>query len=444
MFARTINGIKKSAVLPGIWQTNGAWDKFRSRIKYLLSVLLMFVLCVPQIHAEKITVDKNGTTDYQTIVEALQGAEKGDHIFIRAGRYHENDLQVENQVVIEGEEGTIIDGEHQGYVMVVHADSVVIRNVEIHNSKVSYVDDFAGLLFEQVSGGRVENSTFKGNFFGIYLSKSENVVVENNKLHSSFERESGAGNGIHLWYCKNIEIKNNRVTGHRDGIYFEFVESSTIEGNHSEDNMRYGLHFMFSDSCTYRKNTFRDNGAGVAVMYTEHVVMEENTFIHNWGTASYGLLLKEIKYSKVRNNHFEGNTIGLYTEASTDVQIHHNDFLQNGWAAKVQSNSVDNNFTNNNFIANTFEIGTSGRQNYNQFNGNYWSQYEGYDLDQDGVGDVPYRPVTLFSYLVQRHSTAIILLKSMLVEILNAAERVMPMLTPETLVDEKPKMHEIQ
>lgn len=444
MFARSFNGIGKSAGLPVIWQTSAACDKLWAQMKYLLPALLILASCVPHIHAEKITVGKGDNADYQTIADALQGAEKGDHIVIRAGRYQEHDLQVNKQLVIEGEKGAVIDGGHQGYVMVVHADSVVIRGIEIHNSKVSYVDDFAGLLFEQVSGGRVENSTFKGNFFGIYLSKSENVKVVNNVLHSSFERESGAGNGIHLWYCKNIEIRDNRITGHRDGIYFEFVESSTIEENHSENNMRYGLHFMFSDSCTYRRNTFRDNGAGVAVMYTEHVVMEENTFIHNWGTASYGLLLKEIKYSKVRNNHFERNTIGLYTEASTDVEVHHNDFFQNGWAAKVQGNSVDNNFTNNNFIANTFDVGTNSQQNYNQFTGNYWSHYEGYDLDRDGIGDVPYRPVTLFSYMVQRHSTAIILLKSMLVEILNAAERVMPMLTPETLVDKKPKMHEIQ
>jgi nitrous oxidase accessory protein len=175
-------------------------------------------------------------------------------------------------------------------------------------------------------------------------------------------------------------------------------------------------------------------------MYTQHVVMEENVFIHNWGTAAYGLLLKEIKYSTVRNNRFERNTIGLYTEASTDVAITGNEFLHNGWAAKVQANSVDNRFADNNFIANTFDIATNSRQNYNQFNGNYWSQYEGYDLNRDGVGDVPYRPVSLFSYLVQRHSTAMILLRSMLVDILNAAERVMPVLTPETLVDEQPQM----
>mgnify|MGYP000076637799 CR=1 FL=1 len=413
---------------------------------YIVMICLApLILWSPRLVADQLIVDKAGGSDtYATIKEALQQATDGDHLFIRSGHYLEHNLQVNKSIVIEGEDGAIVDGDHQGYVMVVHADSVTINNLEIHNSKVSYVEDYAGLLFEEVKGGKVTNSRFKGNFFGIYLAKSEGVTIANNELHSKFKRESGAGNGIHLWYCKDIHVHNNRVFGHRDGIYFEFVESSLITENYSENNMRYGLHFMFSDSCAYRNNTFRDNGAGVAVMYTQHVVMEDNTFIHNWGTASYGLLLKEIKYSKVRNNRFEQNTIGLYTEASTDVEITHNEFVENGWAAKVQANSVDNNFKENNFIGNTFDVATNSRQNYNQFDGNYWSHYNGYDLDQDGVGDVPYRPVTLFSYLVQRHSVAIILLRSMLVDLLNAAERVMPVLTPETLVDSKPKMKQIK
>jgi nitrous oxidase accessory protein len=107
------------------------------------------------------------------------------------------------------------------------------------------------------------------------------------------------------------------------------------------------------------------------------------------------------------------------------------------------ANSTDNMFTKNNFTANTFEVSTNSRQNYNEFDQNYWSQYEGYDLDRDGVGDVPHRPVRLFSVLIERQPQAILLLRSLLIDILDATERFLPALTPKTLVDSNPQMNQL-
>ena len=57
--------------------------------------------------------------------------------------------------------------------------------------------------------------------------------------------------------------------------------------------------------------------------------------------------------------------------------------------------------------------------NDNKFDGNYWSSYSGYDLDKDQIGDVPYRPVKLFSYVVNRTPETIILLRSLFVDLIN-------------------------
>ena len=178
-------------------------------------------------------------------------------------------------------------------------------------------------------------------------------------------------------------------------------------------------------------------------MYTSNVEIIGNRFEDNWGSSAYGMLLKEINRSRIENNHFENNSVGLYIEATSRNEVKGNTFRQNGWAIKLMANSTDNMFSENNFIANSFEVSTNSRRNFNEFTGNYWSQYEGYDLDRDGVGDVPHHPVRLFTILVEKQPQSLLLLRSLLIDILDAAEKVMPALTPETLIDIKPQMDQL-
>jgi nitrous oxidase accessory protein len=240
-----------------------------------------------------------------------------------------------------------------------------------------------------------------------------------------------------------VVIAGNQVSGHRDGIYFEFVHHADVHDNVSEGNDRYGLHFMFSDDCDYARNTFRANGSGVAVMYTHRVTMTGNRFEDNWGSAAYGLLLKEISDSRLEHNRFERNTVGLFADGADRLHAEHNEFIGNGWALRLEANATDAWFVKNDFIGNTFDVATNGRELQAHFGGNYWSAYQGYDLDHDGVGDVPHRPVRLFSMVVQRNPPSLMLLRSGFVELLDAAERVLPALTPAALADSAPAMRPV-
>src|SRR6056297_1006715 len=413
------------------------WSKIKQLI--LLCGLVAFAM---NAEAQTITVSPGG--NIPTISKAIEMADSNDVIRLQEGRYAERDIIINKPLTIEGEGAAIIDAEGKGFALIVRADNVTIRNIEVRNTGKSFMDDNAGILLEEVKGGLIENVRLTDNYFGIYLSQSSDTIVRNNIVTASNERETQSGNGIHLWYSKNITIEGNTVRGHRDGIYFEFVEDVTITGNLSEENLRYGQHFMFSDRCLFTKNTYRNNGAGVAVMYTDQVTMTENVFEDNWGSAAYGLLMKEIRKSKVFNNRFENNSIALYMEASSRNRIKHNEFVNNGWALKVMANSMDNQFVKNNFVENSFDVATNSRQNFNIFNKNYWSHYSGYDLDRDGVGDVPYRPVRLFSIIIEKQPEVLVLMRSLLIGILDTAERIMPVLTPEELVDKKPQMARIQ
>lgn len=408
---------------------------------WFISALLFLTGACRAATAQAVIVDVQGSIS--TVQEGINRAQPHDTLFIKKGTYREFDIEIDKPLTLIGEEGSIIDGEKKGFVFIITADSVTLKKLEVRNSSSGFIKDFAGIIVENANHTVLEQLTLTNNYFGIYVARSQGIIIRDNLITASGQRETSSGNGIHLWSSENVHITNNVVTGHRDGLYLQFAKNATITHNTSRDNIRYGIHFMYSDSCHYEANIFRNNGAGVAVMYTSNTEIINNVFEDNWGSSAYGLLLKEINRSHVEGNRFANNSVAMYLEASSRNTITGNTFTQNGWAVKLMANSTDNMFSGNNFIANSFEVSTNSRQHFNTFDGNYWSQYEGYDLNKDGIGDVPHRPVRLFSILIERQPQALLLLRSLLVDILDAAETLMPHLTPKTLIDENPKMAEI-
>lgn len=388
-----------------------------------------------------VVVSPNGPV--RTIAEGVRKASAGDRVLVKAGTYREPTIIVDKPVEIEGVGLPVIDGQGERQIMAIAADDVTVRGLRFANTGTSYVEDRAALRVAGAKRCTIADNRFDNTFFGIYLAEASDCAVERNQLHATAAGEAGSGNGIHMWSSHAITVADNHISGHRDGIYLEFTHASQIRGNLSEGNLRYGLHFMYSNDCRYTDNVFRDNGSGVAVMYSKNVTMIGNRFERNWGGASYGLLLKEISDSHLEGNVFERNTTGLLADGANRLQADRNQFLANGWALKLEASTLDGRFTRNDFIANTFDVVTNNRNITSTFAGNYWDTYKGYDLDRDGVGDVPHWPVRLFSLLAARAEPALVLLRSAFVELLDAAERVLPVLTPDSVNDPRPAMHRI-
>lgn len=407
----------------------------------LIIVLALLTLFSANSFAEKIIVDKKHSLN--SIKKAIEIAKPYDEIIINKGFYSESIIIIDKPLRLTGKDEPVLDGKGKFEIITVNSDSVYITGITFKNAGVSYLKENAAIRLENVKDCVISDCKFFNNFFGIYIAASKNCLVQNNFIQSHGKSETSSGNGIHLWNCSNVKLNNNIIIGHRDGIYLEFVKDALIEKNYSKKNLRYGLHFMFSDGCTYSQNKFENNGAGVAVMYTKNVEMINNYFYDNWGPASYGLLLKDISESRIEKNSFIKNTTGIYMEGCSKSIIEHNVFEKNGWAIKLMANSMNNSFFKNDFISNTFDLSTNSRQNFNSFDGNYYSKYTGYDLDKNGIGDVAYRPVKLFSILAEQQKPTLILINSFFIELLNIAESIFPSLTPETLVDNSPMLRRI-
>ena len=403
-------------------------------MKTLLTITaLLSLLCAS---AGKIVV---GTGQPITSVkQAIAIAKIGDTIILNPGVYKEGNIVITRSLAIIGNGNPILDGQNKYEIFTVSGRNIVIKGITFRNSGYSAMNDYASIKIVDASNVTIENNTIIDAYFAIHISNTTSAIIRRNNIIGSPKSEQLTGNGIHLWKSTHALIDGNHIQGHRDGIYFEFVSLSTVQNNLSENNIRYGIHFMFSNDDTYFNNTFRENGAGVAVMYSKKVNMEWNHFEQNWGPSSYGILLKDISDSYIQHNTFWKNTTALHLEGTSRIDIRQNLFEGNGWAIKVQASCEDNNFHHNNFVGNTFDVSTNGTLVLNTFNNNYWDKYEGYDLDKNGIGDVPYHPVSMYSMIVEETPSTLILLRSFMVSLLDKAEKAIPSLTPENLVDEKP------
>lgn len=404
-------------------------------MKNLVYILFFFCLIC---NAKTITVGK--TYPVKTIKQALALANDGDTIIVTQGVYKEGNIIITKKIAFLGKNYPTLDGQNKAEVLSITADSVIVKGFKIINSGHAALDDPCGIKVYDRSFVRIENNILDNNFFGIYLQNCKNSVIKNNTVKAYGKQEQLIGNGIHCWKSEHLQIIGNRISGHRDGIYFEFVTQSVIWRNIANYNIRYGLHFMFSNDDSYITNVFKGNGAGVAVMFTKNVKMFNNYFEENWGDSAYGLLLKEIADSYIFNNRFARNTSGIYMEGTSRVKVEKNLFEANGWGMKIQASCMENEIVNNNYIGNTFDISTNGSLVLNTFNGNYWDKYEGYDLNKDGIGDVPYHPLSLFAVLTENNPSAMILFRSFMITLLDKSEKVLPSITPDNFIDNKPLM----
>jgi len=405
-------------------------------MKLIIFILSLFFFCTTSAKTIHVGIKQF----YKNITAGIAAALPGDTVLVYAGYYKEKNLVINKRIILKGINHPVLDGEKKYEIISVRSNGVVIDGFRIVHSGISSLEDLSGIKVYDNRNVVIKNNILEDTFFGIYIQNCINCIIQNNQLSASSVEEQQSGNGIHCWKSDSMQVIANKITGHRDGIYFEFVKNSIIWRNTSTKNLRYGLHFMFSNDDTYVGNIFSNNGSGVSVMFSNRIRMFSNYFEENWGDASHGILLKEISDGIMQGNHFIKNTSAIFMEGGNRIYMKYNTFENNGWALKIQASCLDVVLERNNFIGNTFDVGTNGSLVQNTFNNNYWDKYEGYDLNRDKIGDVPYRPVSMYSMIVEKYPPAMILFRSFITSLLDKTEKILPSLTPENLKDNAPLM----
>ncbi len=376
---------------------------------------------------------------------ALAAAGPGDTVVLGAG-VHAGPLKLERAAVLRGEPGAVVDGAGRGTVLQVTSPGALVEGLTIRGSGNRVLTVDAGIHVVRAPDVRLARLRLTDVLYGVHGERSDRLLVEDCSLAGRVRPgdESGGGNGIHLWYTDSVTVRRDTVERFLDGIYLSFANRTHVEASVMERCGRYGLHTMYCQSGRVIDSRLSHNVAGCAIMFSNDLLLTRNEFSHNRGPRTYGVLLRDCSAGRFLDNRLVDNTIAIFMDNSNRNLVRGNLIQDNGWGVLLFSSCAKNTFTGNAFLNNDYPVALDMRRSDNRFDdgttGNFWSENAAYDLDGDGVSDVPYSPVSAFAFVSKQYPDLAILARSPAVVALGVAERVVPALRPSEVVDRFPRV----
>lgn len=402
-------------------------------MKALLGVLLALTLAAPASAASR------EVRPGESIQAAIDAAGPGDVIRIQAGRYREN-LRIAKPLTLSGVDFPTISGGLAGDTIRIASPEVVIDGLIVADSGDDLGAQNAGIYLERGSDRAVVNNCqFSYVLFGLWIEKSDDVVVSNNVITGKRDHPSAQrGNGIQLYYSMGARILANQISFVRDGIYVDVSDHALFRGNRIHD-VRYGTHYMNSHHNTWEDNEAYHNRGGLALMMTRDQVVRNN---RAWGNSDHGIMLRTIQDSVIEGNVVAGNARGFFIYDAEYNVVRNNLVVNNRIGVHLWAGSIHNAVDGNDFIGNQTQVKYVAARDelWGIKEGNHWSNYLGWDRDGDGIGDLPYEANDLVDRLSWQHPMMKLLLASPAVQTLRLVARQFPLLRAPSVVDRAPRM----
>ena len=383
--------------------------------------------------------------DFPPLQPLIDATAAGETLVPPPGTYA-GPVVIDHPLNLDGQGQVTIDNGGKGSVILLHTDGATVRNLHLTNSGESHNDIDAGV---QVRGrfNVIKDNTIDNCLFGIDMQQSDNNVVRRNRISSKPFELGQRGDAIRLWYSFHNRITDNEIHNARDTVVW-YSADNTIARN-TASNSRYSLHFMYSQHNLVESNRYFNNTVGIFLMYSDGVELRNNYIAHAAGPTGVGIGLKETSDLTVEGNEILYCASGLYIDVSpfqpdSTNRFEDNLIAYNGIGIRFLSDWTGNVFRHNQFVDNLTQITVTGGKtaNRNDWEGNYWSDYEGFDRDDDGTGDAPYELYAYADRLWQDEPYAQFFKGSPMLEALDFLERLAPFSAPDMLVrDESPSMH---
>ncbi len=374
------------------------------------------------------------------IVRLIEASEPGDVVVVPPGVYHGN-LKVTAPIILDGQGLVTIDSGGEGTVVELFSPDITIRGFHLRGSGATVNREPAGIRAYEGSVV-IEDNHLEDVFFGIELRESHNSVIRNNTIEGKDLKLGRRGDGIRLWWSHNCVVEGNTVNNTRDMVFW-YSEDLAVSYNRVS-NSRYGLHFMYSHNTVMIENELTKNSVGIYLMYSNNIHLKRNSIVNNRGSSGYGIGLKDCDDIIVEGNALLANRVGIYVDNSPSGVdsvgfIRDNKIAFNEIGILATPITHDNTISNNAFIENQEQVTVHGRGQLmlNSFSsdgtGNFWSNYGGFDSDNDGIGDFPYEPRSLFRTLLAREPNLRIFLHSPAQQAIELTARAFPELSPEPI-----------
>lgn len=379
----------------------------------------------------------------QDLVSALP---RGSTLLLRAGR-HQGPLLLDRPLTLVGEPGAVLDGGGTGSVLLVAADDVTVRDLHVTGGGHLPQHDDSGVV---VSGDRavLERIRVAHAYLGIDLRMADEATVRDCVVEGNPDSVFGLrGDGIRLWESDRNLIVGNHLTNVRDLVVW-YSDDNVIKGN-DVTGSRYGTHLMHADRSRIEGNRYDGDVVGVFVMYSDTIEVRDNLVRGAHGEAGIGLGFKESEALVCEGNVLADNTTGLYVDTTPQRQSGTASFTGNLVAAndfgvRFHGPSTGAVFTENAFVSNRVPAASDerGRGTNASFDRNFWSEYAGYDLDQDGVGDLPHQVRTASGRLRERTPALAWMTGTPALSLVDLFVAAFPMFAPDpVLTDPHPLVH---
>jgi nitrous oxidase accessory protein len=375
----------------------------------------------------------------KSIAAAVRAAKPGDTIKVARGEYREN-LVIDKPLHLQGIDRPTLSGGGRDDVIRIKTSDVVIEGFIIRDSGSNLTAQNAGIYVEPGSDRvAVRNNFLVYNLFGLWIEKVKDPEVSGNVITSKRDLASAQrGNGIQLYNSSGARIIGNRISFARDGIYVDISHHAVFRGNTMHD-LRYGTHYMNSNDNLWEDNESYHNRGGIALMEVRRQTVRNN---RAWGNTDHGIMLRTIQDSVIENNVVAGNARGFFIYDAEYNVLKGNRVIGNRVGAHVWAGSIHNDVDGNDFIQNQQQVRYVAARDelWGIKQGNYWSNYAGWDSDGDGIGDVPYEANDIVDRLTWKHPLVKLLLNSPAVHSLRLVARQFPLLRAPSIVDKRPRM----
>jgi nitrous oxidase accessory protein len=404
-------------------------------------------------------------------VQAAVAAEPAGGVVELLPGLHRGPVLLDRAIALTGREGAVLEAPGQGSVVTVTAEAASVRGLVLRGSGSSLDGMDSGVLLRQgARGAVVRDNRIEGNLFGVYVHGAERAVVSGNVITGRRDRRlSERGDGVSVWNAPEARVEDNDIRFGRDGIFVRVSRRNVFAGNRFRD-LRFGVHYMYTNDSEVSGNASLGNHVGYAIMYSQRLRV-----LHNLsdGDRDHGLMFNYANGSEIVGNHVIGRAGGFAPPPSEEpVEREHAPagaaptepagpapgkcvFIYNSNRNRLEGNrfegcgigvhftagSEGNAITGNAFVGNRTQVKYVGTRHLDWSSGgrgNYWSDNPAFDLDRDGLADGAYRPNDIVDRVLWTAPRAKLLLNSPGLQVLRWAQSQFPAILPGGVVDSRP------
>ncbi|MFG0457637.1 nitrous oxide reductase family maturation protein NosD [Shewanella mangrovisoli] len=374
-------------------------------------------------------------TDTAALTQALARAQDGDTIVLATAVY-EGNFNVSRAIHLKGEAGATLDALRQGSALTIAAPKVIVEGLNIrHWGRDLYYHNAGILLQPGADEVLIKGNRLVGDGFGIYGEQlNAPRIMENSISGNGAIYVLDRGDGVFLKHVSAPQVQANHFIFVRDGVYLESVTDSQIHHNQFA-KLQYGIHYMYTRGDEASNNQAISVDGGYALMNSQHIYLHHNKVSQ---ARDFGILLNITNDAHIQANvatevvnpqgslELGNEGKGIFIYAAQNNRIEANEFSHSDTGISMAMGGEANRLWHNRIVANQTQVKYVGEAQLEwsyQGQGNFWSEYQGWDTNADGVGDIAHRPNDSLDKLFWLYPEAKLLMESPVVLLLRWVER---------------------